>query len=98
MKHYVEARILGSSDTWKPIPALFGVGRFEVDDARQAEAEIRLWSRTVHGRHYEFRVRKEAPPPAPKTEEKRQAEVAKQEAVSKSFAKSVTQAKKQLAR
>jgi hypothetical protein len=97
MKCFVEARVLGSSDVWKPIPVIFGVGRYEVDDAKQAEAEVRLWSRTAHGRRYEFRVRREAPPPAPKTEEKRVAEVARQEAVSKSFAKSVTAAKKQLA-
>lgn len=96
-KCFVECREQGTTLNWKPIAAFFGVGRYEVDDAAQAEAEIRLWQRTLKSRGLEFRIRKAPEPPQPKTEEKRQAEIAKQAEVSKSIAKSVSAAKKSLA-
>lgn len=97
-KFFCEVRPLGGDETsWRPIPAVFGAGRYEVDSAAQAEAELRLWQRTPAGRRAEFRVRRPPAPDKPKTEEKRLAEVAKAEATSKSVAKSITAAKKQLA-
>lgn len=97
-KCYVEARILRSSDTWKPIPGLFGVGRYEFDDEKSAGAEIDRWQKSTYGKHYEFRVRAAVKPPEPKTEAKRVAEVAKIEATSKSIAKSLTAARKAVAK
>lgn len=56
-RFYVEARLRGDPGDFRPIPVVFGAGRWDVEDARQAEAEVRLWSRTTFGQRHEFRVR-----------------------------------------
>lgn len=95
---FVEARQQGTDHVWRPIPSIFGVGRYQVDDATQGEAEIRLWQRTARGRVYEYRVRRVKAPAPAKTEPQRVAEVAKQESIKGSLAKSLTQARKAAAR
>lgn len=60
-RFYVEARLRGDPGDFRPIPVVFGAGRWDVDDARQAEAEVRLWSRTTFGQRHEFRVRAAQP-------------------------------------
>lgn len=74
-RFYCEAR--RGTDNWRPIPVHFGAGRFEVDTAAQAEAELRLWSRTPKAKGLEFRVRRGAEPARPKTPEKAAKEQAK---------------------
>lgn len=61
-KFYVEARLRGDPGDFRPVPVVFGAGRWDLDDPKQAEAEVRLWSRTTFGQRHEFRVRRSDPP------------------------------------
>lgn len=61
---YVEGRPQGSTDEgdWRPVSVVFGVGRWELATAREAEAELRIWAPHAHQRGYELRIRR---PPEP---------------------------------
>ena len=64
---HVEARPQGSTEesAWRPVSVVFGVGRWELDSAREAEAELRIWAPHAHQKGYELRIRR-PPEPAPK--------------------------------
>lgn len=58
-KFYVECRprvVSGDPGPWKPVTALFGVGRWECDTPAEAEAELRIWTRTAKGELHDFRI------------------------------------------
>lgn len=66
---YVEARPKGSTEeaAWRPVSVVFGVGRWELDSAREAEAELRIWTPPAHQKGYELRIRRPAEQPKPPT-------------------------------
>lgn len=65
---YVEARLKGSAEEadWRPVSVVFGVGRWELDNAREAEAELRIWTPFAYQKGYELRIRRPPEPAPPK--------------------------------
>ena len=61
--YFVETRIRGLNQPWKPVTAALGGGMWQHHDAAAADAEVGLWTKTPYGQVYEFRVRQEPTPP-----------------------------------
>lgn len=61
--YFVEARIRGLNQAWKPVTVALGGGLWQHHEASSADAEVGIWSKTPYGQVYEFRVRQDPQPP-----------------------------------
>ena len=86
-KFYVECRLRvlsGPTEPWKPVTTLFGVGRWECDTPAEAEAELRIWSRTAKGELHDFRVELGAgDKPKPEAERRKEVKAEAKEAAAR---------------